>query len=54
MWANRVVEIGSTTDNESRAMDGHKGPDSEHFKKNISSQQSEVRWEYRWMGCVCE
>jgi hypothetical protein len=23
-------------------MDGHKGPDSEHFKKNISSQQSDV------------
>jgi hypothetical protein len=36
------MNVGSSTDNESRAMHGHKGPDSEHFKENISSQQSEV------------
>jgi hypothetical protein len=36
------MKTGSATDNESRAQGGHKGPDSEHFKQNISSQQSEV------------
>jgi hypothetical protein len=36
------VSPGTAADNESRAQDGHKGPDSEHFKQNISSQQSEV------------
>ncbi|OAL06679.1 hypothetical protein IQ06DRAFT_288553 [Phaeosphaeriaceae sp. SRC1lsM3a] len=35
----------STSDNnESRTEGGHKGPDSEHFKKNISDQQSEPVW----------
>lgn len=36
------VRLGSSTNNESRTAGGHKGPDSEHFKENISSQQSEV------------
>lgn len=40
--ADTFVLLGSSTDNESRTQDGHKGPDSEHFKENISSQQSEV------------
>jgi hypothetical protein len=38
-----VRDLGSSTDNESRVEGGHKGPDSEHFKANISSQQSDVR-----------
>ena len=37
-----MVRIGSSTSNESRTQDGHKGPDSEHFKENMSSQQSEA------------
>ncbi|EAT88995.1 hypothetical protein SNOG_03790 [Parastagonospora nodorum SN15] len=39
-----ATKRGSSTDNESRTQDGHKGPDSEHFKENISSQQSEPVW----------
>jgi len=38
------TQRGSSTNNESRAAGGHKGPDSEHFKENISSQQSEPVW----------
>ncbi|KAF1920031.1 hypothetical protein BDU57DRAFT_508109 [Ampelomyces quisqualis] len=34
----------SATNNESRTQDGHKGPDSEHFKANISEQQSDPVW----------
>jgi hypothetical protein len=41
MYANHTS--GSSADNESRTEGGHKGPDSEHFKANISSQQSDVR-----------
>jgi hypothetical protein len=36
--------IGSATDNEGRHDGPSKGPDSEHFKKNISDQQGEVSW----------
>jgi hypothetical protein len=36
------VRIGSSSNNESRTLGGHKGPDSEHFKENMSSQQSDV------------
>ncbi|KAF1360183.1 hypothetical protein EJ07DRAFT_116067 [Lizonia empirigonia] len=36
---------GSSTDNEGRKEGGsNKGPDSEHFKANHSSQQSEPVW----------
>ncbi|KAL5121887.1 hypothetical protein ACEQ8H_000102 [Pleosporales sp. CAS-2024a] len=35
---------GSAQNNQSRTQDGHKGPDSEHFKENILSQQSEPVW----------
>jgi len=34
--------VGSTTNNDGRHGGPSKGPDSEHFKANISSQQSEV------------
>jgi hypothetical protein len=37
---------GSSSNNESRTMGGHKGPDSDHHKENISSQQSEVRSQF--------
>ncbi|CAE7201664.1 hypothetical protein P3342_010697 [Pyrenophora teres f. teres] len=35
---------GSSTNNEGRHLGPSKGPDSEHFKANISSQQSEPVW----------
>jgi hypothetical protein len=35
---------GSSTDNAGRHGGPSKGPDSEHFKKNISDQQSEPVW----------
>ena len=34
--------VGSSTNNEGRHAGPNRGPDSEHFKKNISEQQSEV------------
>ncbi|KAG9206352.1 hypothetical protein G6514_005079 [Epicoccum nigrum] len=38
-------KLGNSTDNESRKEGGsNKGPDSDHFKKNHSSQQSEPVW----------
>ena len=39
-----ATKRGSATENESRAQDGHKGPDSEHFKEKHSAQQSEPVW----------
>jgi hypothetical protein len=38
-----TLSVGSATANEGRHDGPSKGPDSEHFKKNISDQQSEVR-----------
>ncbi|KAG9196575.1 hypothetical protein G6011_01696 [Alternaria panax] len=38
------TQRGSTTNNEGRHDGPSKGPDSEHFKKNISDQQSEPVW----------
>jgi len=48
--------VGDSTDNESRKQGGsNRGPDSEHFKKNHSSQQSDVsclpRTAAEWLVC---
>jgi hypothetical protein len=37
-----TARTGSSSNNESRTQGGHKGPDSDHFKENMSSQQSDV------------
>ncbi|KAF2797779.1 hypothetical protein K505DRAFT_322303 [Melanomma pulvis-pyrius CBS 109.77] len=37
-----ATKLGSSTDNESRAAGGHKGPDSEHFKNHISDQKPDA------------
>ncbi|KAF2133967.1 hypothetical protein P153DRAFT_280520 [Dothidotthia symphoricarpi CBS 119687] len=39
-----ATERGSTTNNEGRQQHANKGPDSDHFKDNHSSQQSEAVW----------
>ncbi|KAH7391905.1 hypothetical protein BKA66DRAFT_568315 [Pyrenochaeta sp. MPI-SDFR-AT-0127] len=39
-----ATKLGSSSDNVSRQEGDHKGPDSEHFKGNISDQQSTPVW----------
>lgn len=46
--------VGSATDNAGRQDGPSKGPDSEHFKANISDQQSEVSdHEYGGESYIC-